>query len=752
MGDMNILKRAAASALSLTLAVGISLAGSLPAQAEPGDVILPDGSFLTALAGGNTVGGNLREAEPRADGYRHIDTPAMIERLEQLNVTMFSFGIWDSPTDWDDLVNEFAPAAEDAGIDVMVYLVPPSECQDSDVPHLSGRCSRPFESDYIGWVEAIAELSLVHPNVKSWGIDDFLAADVNTVLFTPAYLQAIRDAQDAINPDLKWYVTVYFGEINPTSLAKLSGITDGIIYAYNSVQSTADSLVLEQYLDAALALTGPAGQELVLLVYNGRFLDGNVHPDERYAADMFRRAEPYLADGRISGIVAYGAPIDYEQQAPSADYHALVGYGSLSLSVSNFVGTAAGNFAMASQTIEVDAAAETKTLMFQHADQDEGHAGGYHFLQVLVDGQVVWERDTALDPRDTWLPEIVDLTAALDGKSDAELSFQLLEKNGVGWYPIDIRLDDLAAEGFTITDPGFETDTAWESSRNTDHLQSYIDIYSPSRPALTFNAISEAFAHYQGRTSTPVPTGDWSGLTLSPENRAMYGNGRLLFTVERNTPVPAGACASAWQDAAVDPDSPRYQIDFWHQDPHMAKWGGYHKQILIDGEIVWADDIGDYWPWFYMQGAVLQGPVDITEFVQGKSSVKVEFKLCADIDLTNFSVEYNVDNLSMIGVDLDNGGFEDGSAWTLETSVPEADLAASAFLPAPSAEGPISVRIAIVEPPADPGGPGSPGSSPAGLAATGSTPGPIGLIGAVIVLLGLGAYVATRRRAPASRG
>lgn len=36
---------------------------------------MPDDAFLTAMTGGNTVGAPIREKEPRADGFKHIDTP-----------------------------------------------------------------------------------------------------------------------------------------------------------------------------------------------------------------------------------------------------------------------------------------------------------------------------------------------------------------------------------------------------------------------------------------------------------------------------------------------------------------------------------------------------------------------------------------------------------------------------------------------------------------------------------------------------
>jgi hypothetical protein len=128
---------------------------------------VPPGGIKSALAGGNTVGGWIREAEPRSDGHRHIDTPAMIELLRRIGANHYFFGIWDSPTDFDDLGQEFAPAAQQAGIQLLPYIVPPSET------FAWGKSSYPHVMDYLAWARAFAELSLKYPVLTGWAIDDF---------------------------------------------------------------------------------------------------------------------------------------------------------------------------------------------------------------------------------------------------------------------------------------------------------------------------------------------------------------------------------------------------------------------------------------------------------------------------------------------------------------------------------------------------------------------------------------------------
>ncbi|WP_328991752.1 hypothetical protein OG394_36130 [Kribbella sp. NBC_01245] len=140
--------------------------------------IIPPGGITSSKTGGNTIDSELREETPRADGWRHYDSRKLVERLKAMNVNTYLFGIWEAPTDWDDLRKEFAPLAKAAGIDVWVDLVPPSECQADrpEGPYLEGYCSRPYKLDFIAWARNIATLSLQYPNIKAWQIDDFLVA------------------------------------------------------------------------------------------------------------------------------------------------------------------------------------------------------------------------------------------------------------------------------------------------------------------------------------------------------------------------------------------------------------------------------------------------------------------------------------------------------------------------------------------------------------------------------------------------
>jgi hypothetical protein len=158
----------------------------------------------------------------RPDG--HVDSDAMVKRLKQLGVNTYYWLVWHSATDWDDL-HDFLPKAAKEGIEVWVYLVPPTESP----PKFGRNYSEPFRLDYVRWAEEIAKLSLVHPNLTAWVIDDFYA---NHAFFSPAYLREIRKKSKAINPRLAFLPLMYFGEMRPRFVADYRDVIDGVVVAY----------------------------------------------------------------------------------------------------------------------------------------------------------------------------------------------------------------------------------------------------------------------------------------------------------------------------------------------------------------------------------------------------------------------------------------------------------------------------------------------------------------------------------------
>src|SRR4051812_32886895 len=287
---------------------------------------IPDGGIKATLCGGNTIGGTVREREARADGYRHIDTPALIRRLVEMNVNTYLYGIWDSPTDWDDLRLQFLPAARDAGLDVIPYIVPPSETTED------GRASRPFMTDYVRWAEEVARLSLDFDNLRSWAIDDFEIGD-NALLFTPEYMTEIREAQQKINPDLGFYTCAYMrAATSPAFLDKYGPFIDGIIYPFldGHCENTTVAESLAGCVDEIRTYTDPRDLRVIVLLYTGRFLAAPLPPTEDYVRATARVSRELAAAGVIDGVIAYGTQQD-GAPAPNSDNRAMYGQGRLAI-------------------------------------------------------------------------------------------------------------------------------------------------------------------------------------------------------------------------------------------------------------------------------------------------------------------------------------------------------------------------------------------------------------------------------------
>jgi len=200
---------------SLLGLVVLGMALALAMAQEPSKPPHAQGRFGLHLADYNS---ELR----RADG--RVDIEATLARLKDLGVTTYYWLIWHAPTDWDDL-QLFLPKAAKAGIEVWVYLVPPTE----SAPQYGTQYSEPFRLDYARWAEEIARLSLKHPNLTAWVIDDFYA---NREFFTPARLRDMRARSQRINPRLAFLALMYFNELRAPFVDHYHDVIDGVVVAY----------------------------------------------------------------------------------------------------------------------------------------------------------------------------------------------------------------------------------------------------------------------------------------------------------------------------------------------------------------------------------------------------------------------------------------------------------------------------------------------------------------------------------------
>lgn len=168
-------------------------------------------------------------AEIRGSDGR-VDIPVLIRRLTELRVNTYFFLIWHRETDWEDL-KLFLPAAQNAGIDTWVYLVPPTESP----PIYGTRYSEPFRLDYMRWAEEIALLSLTHLNLKAFVIDDFWA---NRNVYTPAYVSTMRQRARAINPNMEFWPLMYYPEMDRAFVRDYGSAIDGVVAAYPKTAQT----------------------------------------------------------------------------------------------------------------------------------------------------------------------------------------------------------------------------------------------------------------------------------------------------------------------------------------------------------------------------------------------------------------------------------------------------------------------------------------------------------------------------------
>lgn len=157
----------------------------------------------------------------------HVDSTRLVARLRELGANTYMWLVWRGENDWDDL-KLFLPKAEDAGISVWVYLVPPSETalQDGKSPY-----SEPYRIDYIRWAEEIAKLSLSNSNLRGYVIDDFWG-NVKSGSFSSEYMHRVVDAGKSINPKIKFYPLMYFDQVGVQSTKFLAPFVDGVVGAY----------------------------------------------------------------------------------------------------------------------------------------------------------------------------------------------------------------------------------------------------------------------------------------------------------------------------------------------------------------------------------------------------------------------------------------------------------------------------------------------------------------------------------------
>jgi len=193
-----------------------------PDDRDPRDRVAPR-SVRKATA--DLRGGYGTYANPPRDAKGKKDLNLLVDQLVDLNVDTYHYLIYHDTTDWDDL-KTLLPMLRERGIKCWVSMMPPSGAYPN-----RGRHCEPFRLNFEKWAEEIAKLSLKHPHLVAWSIDDF-TSDLDT--FTPTRVARMQRIAHDINPALAFVPTCYYKKVTDDFARDYGPLIDGILFPYRS--------------------------------------------------------------------------------------------------------------------------------------------------------------------------------------------------------------------------------------------------------------------------------------------------------------------------------------------------------------------------------------------------------------------------------------------------------------------------------------------------------------------------------------
>ncbi len=263
--------------------------------------------------------------------------------------------------------------------------------------------SEPYKTDYITWASKLARLSLEHQNLTAMVIDDF---DENMNFFTPDYVRNMRKASISVNPKFMFMPVIYYTAINDASRELYGEYIDGVIFPYrnwpeNNVNSTKSEL-------RQIRL---ASQRL-----KGKFLSKTFY----------------------------------------------------SLTYPPYVPSRPGDFAGIKQIFKIPMDITNPILSFKVRDdytsiEDTG-ARGYHFKQVLIDDDIVWEDDVVGDEGD--MEVSIGIKEFIYNKTHANLTLHVYDKNGVSSFSTTVWWSNVSITNISLYNSNFEKAGGWEYINN----------------------------------------------------------------------------------------------------------------------------------------------------------------------------------------------------------------------------------------------------------------------------------------------
>lgn len=269
-----------------------------------------------------------REDTMRADGIIHVNTPVLIQRLQNANITTYYYLVYHANSDWDDFKNEFMPAAQDAGIKVWVYLVPPSE--DGPSFPFDVASGYTLQTGYIEWAKAIAEQANLYSNLMGFMMDDFEHPTANnnlTAPFTPKFVQQMMQEAHNICPRLKFYVVNYYRTylnwdrtFSSQWVDLYKNVIDGAIFPYLDLDNTASldeqiktvKTTLDDTIKNGYKISFPGNTSSSVAEYGRITQTINVQSASSYSLSLTQRDDyvatstgPHLKRILIDGVVVW---------------------------------------------------------------------------------------------------------------------------------------------------------------------------------------------------------------------------------------------------------------------------------------------------------------------------------------------------------------------------------------------------------------------------------------------------------------
>lgn len=460
-----------------------------------------------------TVGalGLVAVAEPAVAGPQNVrgiltrDTD--IAKMQAMHADTHIYVVWDQE-DWDTLRLHFAEDAQAAGIKIWVWLRSPSNCErpdDGDEDQEEEQdwdCEYylPYKRDYVRWASQIAQLSRQYPVVTAWSLDDFYNS-LNPTILTPAYMSQVRQASRAIQPTLEFYPVVYHEYITASFVNSYAPVMDAAIMPYRDgvYRNTAWTGTLRNHLDTATATLAGRNRKLILMPYAQKLGSGaDIAPDVDYVRRVTATGMDYMRRGVIEGVVHFGVNLDLGLPGSGdTNYSHGNGRGALALVLNPEETTSTGDQVSASTTIRRNPGSAVCGVRVRHTDNRGTTAPrGYHFMQVRVAGQLMWEQDVARDDGGEAGYHVTDWldVSHLMGTGSNTLTLRLYEKQGASNYQVRVRFDDVETFGCTVTNPSFETTGGWSLTRNDGPLHGALHLHDPVYTTTVFNVIASQFA------------------------------------------------------------------------------------------------------------------------------------------------------------------------------------------------------------------------------------------------------------------